>query len=279
MLPAASKAGKEAANVHPEPQGRAWRHFSLWSPQELRQRLHPSIATENDFLKSGFLCVCVCGWQCLVWWDLGAWLVVGTFWGCWAEKCMALLVFHLENTFNPPLALLGASSCSGDGLGQVWGHRAVTPWESCCSGTWGTEGAVTSSPSPLLKEQKKISFFQGWFHLSLEWHRAGAAWQDRGWQHCPWQVLCSLPSCASQWHTAPTLPLRGHPYKYRGQHCRTKPQNRTCLRGLSGGESPLGFTTSSLWPTRNIWSSQQVPRIYPCPREMVGGSSLCWTAI
>lgn len=51
MLPAASKAGKEAANVHPQPQGRAWRHFS-------------SIGTENDFLKSGFLCVC--GWQCLV---------------------------------------------------------------------------------------------------------------------------------------------------------------------------------------------------------------------
>lgn len=64
MLPAANKAGKEAANVHPESQGRAWRHFSLWSSQELRQRLHPSIATKNDFLKSGF--GCVCGWQCLV---------------------------------------------------------------------------------------------------------------------------------------------------------------------------------------------------------------------
>lgn len=176
--------------------------------------------------------MCVAG---SAWWDSCAWLVGATFWGCWAEECVALLVFHLENAFNHPLALLGASSCPGDGwMGQVWGHWAVTPRGRCCAGTWGTGDAVTSSLSPLSKEQMKISVFQGWFHMSLGWHRAGAACQDRGWQLCPWQVLAGAVSppqqCLPVTHSSQPAPER-RTLQIQG----ATQQNQTSEQGLLFG--------------------------------------------
>lgn len=191
--------------------------------------------------------MCVAG---SAWWDSCAWLVGGHFlrvlsWG-----------MHGIVGFPPGKRIQSSPGPAGSiilpwgwlDLGQVWGHWVVTPRGRCCTGTWGTGDAVTSSPSPFSKEQMKISVFQGWFHMSLGWHRAGAACQDRGWQLCPWQVLAGAVSppqqCLPVTHSSQPAP-EGRTLQIQG----ATQQNQTSEQGLLfgvflEGNPPLGFTTA-----------------------------------
>lgn len=244
----------------PSPRGEPRRHFSSWSPQELRQRPHPSIATEDDSLKSGFLWVG--GWQCLGPAALVGFVCLtggGHFLRVLSWGMHGIVSFPSGNHIEWPQWEHGPALGVQDGALGRCGVTvgAVTPRGSCCSGVWGTGGAVPSSPSSLAREQKKMSFFQGWFHASLGWHRAGTAWQDRGWQLCPGspqQVLCHLPSSAQQPPSASHWPS-SQPSPSGDVPANTAESNLTTglfFWGLPGGKSPLGFTRSSLWLTRKF---------------------------